>query len=551
MAEKSTRRLKNLMLFGNLVTNAISLVIYYSIVPNAYIEFINKTYPSWLIPITSAFDPAIFVVAALITIRYERPIRRSLDAMAKGAPVSPEKLLIARRRLLNEPFVLMGLDLLIWFFASTFFLVLDLTFGMEIDSLYRLYKMALITGLINAVIAFFVLEHHLQKYLAPRFFPEGRLSEVPGAVRIRIPTRLVVLFLACNVIPFLGVLSIVGEASTLGETPGAIVQELTSLLRSRAVLFMATGLLLTLLVSSNLRRPLQDIIDVLKGVHAGDLERRVTVTTNDEIGYTGDVINEMTEGLKERERMRRSLELARQVQTSLLPRRPPEAGGLDVAGRSDYCDETGGDYFDFLEPEDDVHPGLGVVVGDVSGHGLESALLMTTARAFLRLRTGLPGDAARVVADVNRQLARDVEDSGQFMTLFYMRIEPETGRLCWVRAGHDPALLYSPATDTFEELKGEGLALGVMEDWEFEENERPLAGGEILAVGTDGIWEAHNAAGEMFGKAAFREVIRRSRDLSAAETADAVFEAVAEFRGDLPPEDDVTLVVIKYTNRRR
>jgi sigma-B regulation protein RsbU (phosphoserine phosphatase) len=92
---------------------------------------------------------------------------------------------------------------------------------------------------------------------------------------------------------------------------------------------------------------------------------------------------------------------------------------------------------------------------------------MATVRASLRQRTSLPGEAATVISDINRQLVRDVEDSGQFMTLFYMTIDPKQRYLKWIRAGHDPAIFYDPDTDSFQELSGSGVALGVMENWEF------------------------------------------------------------------------------------
>ena len=107
---------------------------------------------------------------------------------------------------------------------------------------------------------------------------------------------------------------------------------------------MGLGIVLTILVSLNLRRPFQNIIHVLQAVRNGEFSLKVRVTSNDEIGYTGDVINEMTEGLKDRDRMRHSLELAKEVQQHFVPKADPKVAGLDIAGRSKYCERTGGDY---------------------------------------------------------------------------------------------------------------------------------------------------------------------------------------------------------------
>jgi len=98
-----------------------------------------------------------------------------------------------------------------------------------------------------------------------------------------------------------------------------------------------------------------------------------------------------------------------------------------------------------------------MVVGDISGHGLASALLMASARALLRQRTSLPGSIADIVTDVNRELAVDVAESGNFMTLFYLTIDIHRRKIQWVRAGHDPAIFYDPTTDTFEDLQGKGV----------------------------------------------------------------------------------------------
>jgi sigma-B regulation protein RsbU (phosphoserine phosphatase) len=190
----------------------------------------------------------------------------------------------------------------------------------------------------------------------------------------------------------------------------------------------------------------------LKGVRNGHFDKKIQVTTNDEIGYTGDVINEMTEGLKERERLQQSLDIAMEVQQNLLPNKDPEIEGLDIAGTSIYCEETGGDYYDYLLTAENGQKKICVVVGDVADHGIPSALLMTTARAFLRQRTSRSGELDQVVADVNRQLTRDVEDSGRFMTLFICEIDRSKQVIHWVNAGHDPAMIYDREGSQFEEL---------------------------------------------------------------------------------------------------
>jgi sigma-B regulation protein RsbU (phosphoserine phosphatase) len=291
---------------------------------------------------------------------------------------------------------------------------------------------------------------------------------------------------------------------------------------------------------------LNETIKVLRSIRSGRLDRKVSVTTNDEIGYAGDVINEMTDGLRERAQLRQALELAREVQQNLLPKSPPPSDRVDIAGRSIYCDQTGGDYFDFFRVGDPEEGKVALLVGDVSGHGISSALLMATARAFLRLRSALGGSIGDIVTDVNRQLAADVEESGQFMTLFYLVIETAGNELRWVRAGHDPAVLYDLKENVFEELGGPGVALGVEPTWRYRESQRQgLSGGQVILIGTDGIWESRNSRGEMFGKQALREIIRNNATGDAGDILTAVTDSLKRFRGDFQPEDDVTLVVLK------
>ena len=126
-------------------------------------------------------------------------------------------------------------------------------------------------------------------------------------------------------------------------------------------------------------------------------------------------------------------------------------------------------------------------------------------------------------------------------------VEPQNSRITWVRAGHDPGFLFCPHTDQFEELSGTGLALGVDEDWDYEDYSRTVKPGQIVLLTTDGIFEAHNSEGEMFGKTRFKKVVRKNAALEAEGIRKAVFEAVTRFRGDQPQEDDITLVILKFS----
>jgi len=259
-------------------------------------------------------------------------------------------------------------------------------------------------------------------------------------------------------------------------------------------------------------------------------------------------VNKARVAIKQKnEALEKALALANEIQVNLLPQQNPKVAGFDIAGRSVYCSDTGGDYYDFLNvtPKPSERP-FDVVVGDVTGHGIEAALLMTTARAMLRSSASRSLDIAEIVTEVNRALSMDVQDSGRFMTLYYLSIDPKRHRLAWVRAGHDPAIVYNPETETFEELDGRGIALGLDENRRFEAYRKSgLSKGEILLLGTDGIWETRNPRGELFGKKQLLDIVKRHAEKGAGDILKTLFDAVDRFRKHAEPEDDVTMVVIK------
>jgi sigma-B regulation protein RsbU (phosphoserine phosphatase) len=251
----------------------------------------------------------------------------------------------------------------------------------------------------------------------------------------------------------------------------------------------------------------------------------------------------MIEGLRHRIELISALQLAEEVQRTLLPAAPPAVPGLDLSGTSIYCQETGGDYYDYvLLPEGR----LGVVVADVSGHGIDAALFMASARAFLLSEAQSFKTPALLARDVNRYMTRDSDPTGRFMSMFFLEIDPRAKMLRWVRAGHEPAMVYEPVRATFRELGGEGMAMGVMDTAEYRDyTQQGWEPGSVIVIGTDGITETRNIAGEFFGAERVRQVVRANASRSAAGIQSAVIEAVQGFRGEAPQEDDVTLVVVK------
>ena len=244
-------------------------------------------------------------------------------------------------------------------------------------------------------------------------------------------------------------------------------------------------------------------------------------------------------------KVQRSLAQASMIQQNLVPKSNPQVEGFDIAGKSIRCDETSGDYYDFFQPAEWEQKKIGIVVADVIGHGISSALVMTTARAFFRERILSPGSSAALVTDVNQRLVKDIEELNLFITLFYSEIDIKEKSFRWVHAGHEPAMLYDPGEDSFDALGGEGLPLGVMADWVYEESKKQLYSGQIILIGTDGIKETHNEHNELFGAERFNRVIRDHSRKPAKEIIKEMFDSLESFRFPIERKDDETLVVIK------
>ncbi len=538
-------RAKNSMLFSTLVSNVVGVAVVIFLTQQS-----ADMLPSEILRLTNRIDhffmPASFIIPFVLILLYERPIRGYLKRSYQKQPLSDDLVREARRRLLNEPFFLIGLSFCIWMTAALIYSGAFWAQGAGWGLIQRAFFISFFTGLITVTVAFFVLEFVLQRRVAPYFFPAGGLSTIPRTLRIRIRTRLFALLLASNIIPLVAILQHLGGASPAGGLSHLSMERMTAAVSSQIFLFMGIGLWVTFLVSSNLTRPLAEITNVLRKVKNGLFETKVRVTSNDEIGYAGDVINEMTEGLLERDRIKQSLALAKEIQQSLFPKQVLKTEGFEAAGRSLYCDETGGDYYDFIPMAGSDVPKWGVAVGDVSGHGIPAALLMATVRSALRQRASHPGSAGRIIADVNRQITSDVGHSGEFITMFFLVIDPVKMELEWVRAGHDPALLYDPGTDSFEELGGTGLAMGIDEKCRFSGHRRAgILPGQVILLGTDGLWEAANPKGEMLGKQPIYNTIRKNCALSANAILESILASLEKFQAGAKREDDVTLVIIK------
>jgi serine phosphatase RsbU (regulator of sigma subunit) len=250
---------------------------------------------------------------------------------------------------------------------------------------------------------------------------------------------------------------------------------------------------------------------------------------------------QLMEHFIQKERMRQALEIARDIQSSLLPRTSPSVPDFDIAGWTLPCDETGGDYFDFIPTESG---GLGIAVGDVSGHGIGPALLMTSARAFLRALVKQGIEPHVILERMNALLVTDMTN-GRFMTMFYGVLRPQEKTIFYSSAGHEPPLLVRPETKSSQEFETGGCPLGILEGAPYPPAQITVQPGDILALSTDGIQESMDVSHKKFGRDQLTQVIIEHHDLDAASIIRKVHHSVTDFCDTVPQRDDLTLVILK------
>lgn len=310
-----------------------------------------------------------------------------------------------------------------------------------------------------------------------------------------------------------------------------------------AAVLLAVGV--AVFLARQVSKPVLSLIGFMERVGDGDLQTQVKLGGNREFQQLSQALNRMIGDLRDRLRLRHSLNLAMEVQQSLLPSHPPTVRGLDIAGHSSYCDETGGDYYDFLALDRPEPDGLLTVMGDVVGHGIAAALVMAGARAILHSRSGSFSSLAEMMGELNRLLTPDLGGT-RFMTMHLSVVNSQKKFIHWASAGHDPAMLFDPANGKFIELGGSDLPLGLRADATYHEmTYEGLKPGQILMVGTDGVWELPNAQGEQFGKQRLQEVIQASASRPAREIVETILNAMTSFRGNFRQVDDITLVIVK------
>jgi serine phosphatase RsbU (regulator of sigma subunit) len=348
-----------------------------------------------------------------------------------------------------------------------------------------------------------------------------------------------------------------GSAQAIGEAHVALSQAkvLSSIRESlwhlalTSMLLLALGAGLTVGLVGVLVKPLRALADAAKRVGQGEFGVQVPVPSQDEVGQLMQTFNQMSANLEnaqrerlDRERMQGELNVARKIQSDLLPAEAPKLKGWQIAFHCTPAKELGGDFFDLFPL--DGGKSLGLVIADVSGKGVPAALHMANLRNLTRFSASQGGGPMNVLKRVNAAAFPDLKGES-FVTLLYGELNLSTRELVFVSAGHDP-ILWSKASGGVEGVRAKGMPIGVAEPEDFDfivaESRLTLAKGDTLFLYTDGVTEAMNGKHEQFGREALDKAVAGAK--GAGATLDAVLQAVKRHVAGIEASDDLTALAL-------
>lgn len=337
------------------------------------------------------------------------------------------------------------------------------------------------------------------------------------------------------------------------EFSWTVLLRLLAVLGALFLIIQGSAFVMGAVLAKSITSAVHELFIGTERVQQGDFAHRIRIDSHDQLGDLSNSFNRMSASIehllhvqREKQRLDDELRIAREIQKSLLPVAPPQIPGLDIADLCEPAREVGGDYYDFFQlgPRQ-----LGVLIADVSGKGTSAALYMAELKGLMLALSRTEPSPRRLLVTVNRLLA-DHLDNRSFVTMTYAVIDLDAGTLTASRAGHTPLIVVSRGESDVVMPSGMVLGLrlpGAAERFDqlLEEHTRPIAAGDLIVLYTDGITEAMDRSGELFGDAALVRVLAAHPDLGAAGVRERVLRDVQAFVGDAEPHDDMTMVVIK------
>ncbi len=314
------------------------------------------------------------------------------------------------------------------------------------------------------------------------------------------------------------------------------------------------GILLVMGLVSVFVKPIQVLTDGVRAIGDGTMDTKLDIDGPAEIGAIASVFNEITnkfkkaqESVLEQEKMQKEMEVAKEIQQSLLPNRKPKVSGYDIAPLYQAAAEVGGDYYDFVEVDEDT---IGVVVADVSGKGVPGSLVMTMIRTALRMEARGNKNASDVMSKMNAFVTDDMK-KGMFVTMFYVILDSKNRIISYASAGHNPMILYRHETHETFFLNPKGFPVGIsLPDEElFRKSisleKIKLKKDDMLLIYTDGVTEAMNERREQYGETRLLSFIKENGHLHPEDFIANLDRDIKKFTGGYPQNDDITVVAVK------
>jgi serine phosphatase RsbU (regulator of sigma subunit)/transposase len=338
--------------------------------------------------------------------------------------------------------------------------------------------------------------------------------------------------------------------SAIGER----VQRARFELATIGLLTLLAGCVVSAVLIGVFVKPIQALSDTVRAIGEGQMLTDIGSSGNEEIDDIARAFNEVTAkfraaqgNLMEQERIQREMQVAQEIQQTLLPRSVPELEGFELGYLYRAAKEVGGDYFDFIHVDERT---VGVVVADVSGKGVPGSLVMTMIRTALRMEARGNRSASDVMSRMNTFVTEDMK-KGMFVTMFYVVLDSVNRAVSYASAGHNPMILYRGGQDATYFLKPKGIPVGINAPDQdlfrktISVEKLTLRQDDMLVIYTDGITEAMNPAREQFGEGRLLMAIKRYGHKTAQEFAEALNQEIHEFTAGALQNDDITLVAIK------
>jgi serine phosphatase RsbU (regulator of sigma subunit) len=350
--------------------------------------------------------------------------------------------------------------------------------------------------------------------------------------------------------------TVIGEVH-LGISRDAIkrsIQETSKGMAAMTVVMLGAGILGILVIVRFIIGSIGRITADIEAIGNGDLEREIVVWRRDEIGRIAKSVKEMAVKLKdaqqdiiEKEKMKKEMQIAREIQHTLLPQSLPEIPGFQLVSYYESAKEVGGDYYDYISIDKDR---FGIVVADVSGKGVASSLIMTMLRSIIRREALINPSPHGLLSLANYMIMDDIPDA-MFITIFYVMVNIPRAEISYACAGHNPVFHFSASQKRIELLKPHGPALGIpfIDEKGFaqrlKEEKRVFKRGDILFLYTDGISEAMNSRDEQFGENRIASLIKEAGDLNVFGVKERMLASLKNFTGGASQSDDITFVILK------